>query len=34
MNYTESEIPFTRIIEHQHFEFENQPETVVMRKYP
>lgn len=33
VNYTESEVPFTRIIEHKHFEFGNQPKTVVTREY-
>ncbi len=34
INYTEAEIPFTRIIEHKHFEFGNQPATVITREYP
>lgn len=34
VNYTEKEIPFTRIIEHKHFESGNQPKTVVTREYP
>lgn len=34
VNYTEKEIPFTRIIEHKHFEFGNQPKTVITREYP
>jgi len=34
VNYTEREIPFTRIIEHKHFEFGNQPDTVISREYP
>ena len=32
-NYTESEIPFTRIIEHKHFEFGNQNKTIITREY-
>jgi len=28
VNYTDYEIPYTRIIEHKHFEFGNQPKTV------
>ena len=34
VNYTEREVPFTRIIEHKHFEFGTQPNTVVTREYP
>ena len=34
VNYTEAEIPYTRIIEHKHFEFGNQPDTVVTKEYP
>lgn len=34
VNYTEKEIPYTRIIEHKHFEFGNQPKTVITREYP
>lgn len=34
VNYTEREIPFTRIIEHKHFEFGKQPKTVITREYP
>ena len=34
INYTEREIPYTRIIEHKHFEFGTQPKTVIMREYP
>jgi UDP-galactopyranose mutase len=33
VNYTEREIPFTRIIEHKHFEFGTQPTTVISREY-
>lgn len=33
VNYTEREIPFTRIIEHKHFEFGTQPKTVISREY-
>jgi UDP-galactopyranose mutase len=33
VNYTEREIPYTRIIEHKHFEFGNQPKTVISREY-
>lgn len=34
VNYTEREIPYTRIIEHKHFEFGGQPDTVITREYP
>jgi UDP-galactopyranose mutase len=33
VNYTESSIPYTRIIEHKHFEFGKQPKTVISREY-
>ena len=33
VNYTDSETPFTRIIEHKHFEFGTQPKTVISREY-
>lgn len=33
VNYTEREIPYTRIIEHKHFEFGTQPKTVVTKEY-
>ncbi|HIW02208.1 MAG TPA: UDP-galactopyranose mutase [Candidatus Protoclostridium stercorigallinarum] len=34
VNYTEYEVPYTRVIEHKHFEFGAQPKTVVTREYP
>ena len=34
VNYTEREIPYTRIIEHKHFEFGKQEKTVITREYP
>ncbi len=34
VNYTEWEIPYTRIIEHKHFEFGKGAGTVVTREYP
>ncbi|NCC85245.1 MAG: UDP-galactopyranose mutase [Clostridia bacterium] len=34
MNYTDKETPFTRIIEHKHFAFGNQPKTIISREYP
>ena len=33
VNYTEAEVPFTRIIEHKHFEFGTQKKTVITREY-
>ncbi len=33
VNYTDGETPFTRIIEHKHFEFGNQEKTVISREY-
>ena len=34
INYTEREIPYTRIIEHKHFEFGQGEGTVITREYP
>ncbi|BFK76419.1 UDP-galactopyranose mutase [Acidaminococcus intestini] len=34
MNYTDHETPWTRIIEHKHFEFGTQPVTYVTKEYP
>ncbi len=34
VNYTDRETPYTRIIEHKHFEFGTQPKTVITREYP
>ncbi len=33
VNYTDREVPWTRIIEHKHFEFGEQPTTVISREY-
>lgn len=33
VNYTDREIPYTRIIEHKHFEEGKQPKTVISREY-
>ena len=33
VNYTEYDIPFTRIIEHKHFEFGKQEKTVISKEY-
>ncbi|WP_313373396.1 UDP-galactopyranose mutase [Chishuiella sp.] len=34
VNYTENQIPYTRVIEHKHFEFGDQPKTIITREYP
>ena len=34
VNYNEREVPYTRIIEHKHFEFGKQPKTIITREYP
>ena len=34
INYTDSKTPYTRIIEHKHFEFGTQPKTIITREYP
>jgi len=34
VNYTEADIPFTRIIEHKHFEFGTQKKTVITHEFP
>lgn len=34
INYTEREIPYTRIIEHKHFEFGKGEGTVITKEYP
>ncbi len=34
VNYTEREVPYTRIIEHKHFEFGKGEGTVITREYP
>ena len=33
VNYTDSEVQWTRIIEHKHFEFGNQPTTVISKEF-
>lgn len=33
VNYTEREVPYTRIIEHKHFEFGTQEKTVITKEY-
>ncbi len=34
VNYTDKDIPYTRIIEHKHFEFGTQPITIITREFP
>lgn len=34
MNFTDSKTPYTRIIEHKHFEFGKQPVTYITKEYP
>lgn len=34
VNYSDVDIPYTRIIEHKHFEFGTQQNTVITREYP
>lgn len=33
VNYTEAQVPYTRCIEHKHFEFGKQPDTVITYEY-
>ncbi len=33
VNYTDREVPYTRVIEHKHFEFGKQDKTVISREY-
>jgi UDP-galactopyranose mutase len=33
VNYTEKSVPYTRIIEHKHFEFGKQSKTIISREY-
>ena len=33
VNYTDREVPYTRVIEHKHFEFGKQEKTVISREY-
>ena len=33
VNWTESDVPYTRVIEHKHFEFGDQPKTVISREF-
>ncbi len=34
VNYTSKNVPYTRIIEHKHFEFGKQSTTIISREYP
>jgi len=34
VNYPSADISFTRIIEHKHFEFGTQTQTIITREYP
>ncbi len=34
VNYTDRDVPYTRIIEHKHFDFGTEPTTIVTREYP
>lgn len=34
VNYTEKKVPYTRIIEHKHFEFGKQTNTIITKEYP
>jgi UDP-galactopyranose mutase len=34
VNYTDRETPYTRVIEHKHFEYGTQEKTVVTKEYP
>lgn len=34
VNYTAADVPYTRIIEHKHFEFAEGPKTIISREYP
>ena len=33
VNYTAKDVPYTRIIEHKHFEFGQQPKTIISKEY-
>lgn len=34
VNFTERDVPYTRIIEHKHFEFGTQSKTIITKEYP
>lgn len=34
VNYTSKDVPYTRILEHKHFEFGQQPNTIITKEFP
>jgi len=34
MNYTDLDVPYTRIIEHKHFDIKNQKDTIITKEFP
>ena len=34
VNYTERDVPYTRVIEHKHFAFGKQPKTIISKEFP
>jgi UDP-galactopyranose mutase len=34
INYTAENVPFTRIVEHKHFDYTNQSDTIITKEYP
>ena len=34
VNYTSHDVPYTRVVEHKHFAFGNQKDTIITREYP
>lgn len=34
VNYTDADVPYTRIIEHKHFEYGTQDSTIITKEYP
>jgi UDP-galactopyranose mutase len=34
VNYIDKDIPYTRVIEHKHFEFSKQTQTIITKEYP
>ena len=34
VNFTHKDVPYTRIVEHKHFEFGEQEKTVITKEYP
>ena len=33
VNYTDADVPYTRIIEHKHFDWDSEPTTIISREY-